>query len=332
MARIVLGIGTSHGPLLSTPAEQWDLRARADRENPSHHFRGRTYDFDSLLGERAPGFAGEIGLETRRERQARCQAALDALASRLGDSGAEALVLVGNDQRELFDEEITPALMVYRGSGIENIPYDAAHLGPGLAIAEKGNTPAGGAVYPGAPELADHITRTLSEEGFDPAQSSKLRRSQRQRHGIPHAYGFVYNRLLANRPPPSVPLVLNVHYPHNRPSAGRCLALGRALGLAIRRWGGCERVAVIASGGLSHFVIDEMLDRKVLAAMESGDEQALAALPEAWFQGGTAEIKNWLPVVSAVGAGDLQFHLVDYVPCYRSEAGTGNAMGFVYWR
>ena len=24
--------------------------------------------------------------------------------------------------------------------------------------------------------------------------------------------------------------------------------------------------------------------------------------------------------------------VVDYVPCYRSLAGTGNAMGFVYWR
>ena len=24
--------------------------------------------------------------------------------------------------------------------------------------------------------------------------------------------------------------------------------------------------------------------------------------------------------------------LVDYVPCYRTEAGTGNAMGFVYWQ
>ena len=24
--------------------------------------------------------------------------------------------------------------------------------------------------------------------------------------------------------------------------------------------------------------------------------------------------------------------LVDYVPCYRSEAGTGNAMGFAYWQ
>jgi hypothetical protein len=25
------------------------------------------------------------------------------------------------------------------------------------------------------------------------------------------------------------------------------------------------------------------------------------------------------------------FKLIDYVPCYRSIAGTGNAMGFGYW-
>lgn len=26
-----------------------------------------------------------------------------------------------------------------------------------------------------------------------------------------------------------------------------------------------------------------------------------------------------------------RYHQVDYVSCYCSEAGTGNAMGFVYW-
>jgi 3-O-methylgallate 3,4-dioxygenase len=25
-------------------------------------------------------------------------------------------------------------------------------------------------------------------------------------------------------------------------------------------------------------------------------------------------------------------HILDYVPCYRTEAGTGNAMAFVYWK
>jgi len=46
---------------------------------------------------------------------------------------------------------------------------------------------------------------------------------------------------------------------------------------------------------------------------------------------GTAEIKNWLPVIAAMNAEYRRFHKIDYVPCYRSEAGTGNAMAFVYW-
>ena len=67
MAEIVLGIGSSHGPLLSTPPEKWDLRAQADRENKRHWYRGKTYDYESLLKERAPGFAKEVAVEVRRE-------------------------------------------------------------------------------------------------------------------------------------------------------------------------------------------------------------------------------------------------------------------------
>jgi hypothetical protein len=87
----------------------------------------------------------------------------------------------------------------------------------------------------------------------------------------------------------------------------------------------------MASGGLSHFVVNEDLDRQVLKAMETGDEAALVAIPESYFKVGTAEIKNWYPLIAAMNAAGKTFHLVDYVPCYRSEAGTGCAMGFVYW-
>jgi len=51
MAEIVLGMGSSHGPLLSTPPEQWDLRAGADRANKNHWYRGKTYDYEALLKE-----------------------------------------------------------------------------------------------------------------------------------------------------------------------------------------------------------------------------------------------------------------------------------------
>src|SRR5215470_682148 len=74
----------------------------------------------------------------------------------------------------------------------------------------------------------------------------------------------------------------------------RRLALGHALQRAIRNWKGHTRIAVVASGGLTHFVIDEEFDQTVLAAMERGDEDALSRLPESYFRVGTAEIKNWL--------------------------------------
>ena len=66
--------------------------------------------------------------------------------------------------------------------------------------------------------------------------------------------------------------------------------------------------------------------------LASGDEAALLKLPENLFKVGTAEIKNWFPVIAAMNAAGRKYHQVDYVPCYRSEAGTGNAMCFAYWQ
>jgi len=209
-------------------------------------------------------------------------------------------------------------------------PFTRDEPSHGLAIAEHGNCPSSGAVYPGAPDLADHVIESLTNEDFDVAESSCLPRSV-HRPGIPHAYGFVYHRILGDTPPPGVPVIFNVHYPPNRPLGRRCLALGRALQRAIQSWNSNSRVAIIASGGLSHFVIDEALDERVFAAMDSGNEDVLARLPENLFRAGTAEIKNWLPVIAAMNGEGRRFHKVDYVPCYRSEAGTGNAMGFAYW-
>jgi aromatic ring-opening dioxygenase catalytic subunit (LigB family) len=329
MADIVLGIGSSHGPLLSTPPEQWDLRARADRENRNHWFRGRTYDYEGLLAARAPGFADEIGVEKRQDRFARCRAALAALGRKFNEVAPEAVVIVGNDQREFFNQGLTPSITVYRGSRITNVQHlheDA----PGLNIAEPANSPEQGATYPGATALADHILQCLSDEDFDLAQSDDTP-SGAPRGGIPHAYGFFYHTILEDRTPPSVPIILNVHFPYNTPKLHRCLALGRALYRAIRSFDGFERVALMASGGLTHFVIDEEFDQQVTAAMKDGDEDALARLPENYFKVGTAEIKNWYPVIAAANAAGLSYHQVDYVPCYRSEAGTGNAMCFAYW-
>jgi hypothetical protein len=329
MAEVVLGIGASHGPLLSTPPEQWDLRAKADRENKGHWFRGKTYDFESLLKARAPGFASEVTVDVRRERFMKCRQAMEVLGNKFNAVAPDAVVILGNDQREFFNPGLTPAITVYRGSQIKNVQHLHEDQ-PGLNIAEPGNSPEEGATYPGATALADHILDSLADENFDLAQSDDTP-SGAPRGGIPHAYGFLYHSILQDKTPPSVPIILNVHFPHNTPKLHRCLELGRALYRAITSFKGFGRVALMASGGLTHFVIDEDLDKTVITAMQKGDEDTLAKLPENVFKVGTAEIKNWYPVIAAMNAAGKTFHQVDYVPCYRSEAGTGNAMCFAYW-
>ena len=78
---------------------------------------------------------------------------------------------------------------------------------------------------------------------------------------------------------PAVPLFINTFYPPNQPSVRRCFALGNALVDAIASWDEDVRVAVIGSGGMSHFVVDEELDRGFLDAMKRKDADALMAIP-----------------------------------------------------
>ena len=190
---------------------------------------------------------------------------MERLTRKFQQVAPEAVVIVGNDQREFFTEELTPSITVYRGKDIRNVQQHHEESS-GLNIAEVGNAPEESATYPGAPELADHILRALGDDDFDLAQSSTTPQNA-IRHGIPHAFGFLYHSILGDTPPPSVPVILNVHYPHNQPKTARCLELGRALQRAIKSFTGYKRVAMMASGGLTHFVVDEDLDQKVMKAM-----------------------------------------------------------------
>src|SRR5579872_6320160 len=110
MAKIVYGFGSSHGPLLSTPPERWDLRAADDRKNPAHPFRGSTYSFADLVDIRRgeKDFEKEMSLEMRRERHGRNQRALDRLGQKLAEVDPDIVVVVGDDQHEWFLDDIQP--------------------------------------------------------------------------------------------------------------------------------------------------------------------------------------------------------------------------------
>ena len=50
------------------------------------------------------------------------------------------------------------------------------------------------------------------------------------------------------------------------------------------------------------------------------------------MRSGTSELRNWITVAGIAEQAGLVVDTVDYQPCYRTEAGTGNAMGFVTWK
>src|SRR5262249_16296475 len=194
-----------------------------------------------------------------------------------------------------------------------------------------GSSPRGTRTVVCEPKLGLHIIETLTREDFDVAHPRPLPAGAAGTHGIPHAYGFVYRRLMHDEVIPNVPVFINTFYPPNQPSLSRCYELGRALRRAIESWDSPKRVAIIASGGLTHFVIEEDLDQQVLKALPEDDMATLLNLPVDELESGTSEIRNWIALAGAVEGTGLKMQLLDYVPCYRSAAGTGNAMGFAQW-
>lgn len=335
MAQPVIAIGTSHGPQLVTDPADWPLRVIADKRN-RHFHRGTEYGFEELAALRADHrWSDEISPERWRQRQGKCLAALATLADRFDAARPDLAVIFGNDQAEIFTDENIPAFAVYIGAEIENIPKTpelVAKLPPGIAEAEDGYCPRELARYPGSPALGRHIVAALMAAEFDVAQMSRIPTGPRGSHTIPHAYGFVYRRIMRDKVVPNVPLFVNSYYEPNKPSVRRCIAFGREVARAVRSFPGDARVALIGSGGLTHFAIDEEFDRMVLAAMAAGDLARLERIPEAMFLSpGTGEIKNWLPLAAAAAELGMGMTVLDYVPCYRSEAGTGTAMGFAYW-
>jgi len=330
MAEIVLGIGTSHGPMLSTPPEKWDLRVPDDLRN-RHHYQGRTWTFDELVvARKGENLVAQITLEMWRARHAACRQAIDVLARVFGEVKPDLAVIVGNDQMEIFDENLIPAFSVLWGDEIVNSMYSAermARLPPGIPESVPGHIPPGGAVYPAVAGLGRHIIERVIADGFDVASMKRLPKNE-----TPHAFGFVYRQIMKDEVVPSVPVILNTFYPPNQPTVQRCYDFGKSVVRSIRSWDNPARVALIASGGLTHFVIDESVDRLFIEAMQARSIASIAALGEKIFQAGTSEMKNWIPVAGAMADLALPMTLVDYVPCYRSLAGTGNAMCFVYWR
>ncbi len=320
MAEITLGIGTSHSPMLSTPPEA--LAGLGDLD------RGRLAEFAGKARENAAWIGRELAPEVTRARHEATQAAIQQLRGVLAEEAPDALVVIGDDQDEWFSADNQPALCIYWGETVENLPPPIERVPPLRQLSYWGFYGDGtNRAFPVDAALGKYLVETLTREhDFDVAHVRV-----QPRHGpFGHAWNFVHQRIMGERVVPIVPVMLNTYYPPNQPTPRRCHQLGRAIRQAVEAWPSGKRVGIVASGGLSHFFVDEELDRHVLQILAKKDADALSALPSAKLESGNSEIRNW---ITAAGALEhLQMQLVDYVPSYRSEAGSGVGMAFAIWQ
>jgi hypothetical protein len=329
MADIVFGIGTSHSPLLNSPAEDYPKHAAIDASGRKLLDKnGKPCTYGELLEKADPSIAQQIEPKVLAERSARCTENIARLGSDLADAKLDALIIIGDDQHEQFFEDNMPAILVYWGETIANNPLHMDEDAPQFwrkarsQFHETEKT----RQYPVDSKLGLHLIEGLIDQGFDVSHSKKLSKE----HGEGHAFGFVHRRMMNDHVVPIVPIALNTYFPPNQPRPRRCYELGKAIRKAVQSGKASERVGILASGGLSHFTVDEELDHGVLDALKRKDGEALASLPVQKLNSGNSEIRNWIVVAGATGHLDNVWQ--EYIPCYRSAAGTGCGMGFALWK
>jgi 2,3-dihydroxyphenylpropionate 1,2-dioxygenase len=146
-------------------------------------------------------------------------------------------------RRRLEDADVTTAIVIgsnhFRGMWLDLMPTFTVGVGDVIGAGEHG-TPAG--PQSTDPAVAGALVTDLLERGFDPAQSATLTVD----HGITHAIQYAIPAGCA-----VVPIVINCFAPP-LPSPRRCADLGVAIGDIVRTHADGRRIAIVASGGLSH--------------------------------------------------------------------------------
>jgi 3-O-methylgallate 3,4-dioxygenase len=329
MASIVAGIGSSHSVMLMCNLEDWPHFVEVDQARAKSYFdkAGNPTNYEKLLAMAPKGLDEILRPEATRERFERCQAGLAKLREELGRIGPDVIVIIGDDQKEMFLEDNLPAFLVYWGKEIFNRPTTKIENWDWYTAARRRYYEPEPKAFPVAADLGEHLVSALMDENFDVAQSTRQPDSRGEGEG--HAFAFPRAKLMPNKCTPVVPVLINAYYPPNQPSPRRCYDFGQALARAIKSWPKSARVAVIGTGGLSHFCLDEDFDRALLAALQKKERQVITSVPPAKLKSGSGEIRNWIALAGAVDFLNLKWS--DYIPCYRSRAGTGTGIAFAIW-
>lgn len=320
MAKLVIGAGSSHGPSIQSTPQHWKKLADGDTRDPR-------FDYASLLAAARPGLDKEIAPDLQAARHQAGRAALERLTARLKEARPDVMIVVSNPHR-IRPAEPHPVFGVLRAPSFPVIKRNELPFDPDSRFVDedKRDRPKSVVDRAGHPELANHLIDHLIEGGFDVACADRLPDGA----VLDDAFTFTYDWLFGDLSIPMVPFMLSRDLP-NQATPRRCYELGKAIGRAVAAWPRDVRVGIVASGGLSHQIVDEELDQQVVRALQASDAETLCALSRARLNGapGTPEILNWIVVSAAMAPSPML--LESYLPCYRSVAGTGHGLAFGAW-
>jgi aromatic ring-opening dioxygenase catalytic subunit (LigB family) len=312
MGKLIAGMASSHAATLEDPTHWHDHRA---------HNRGIYAKRYGVMPPEQPQIARETP-EDLQTRYAHIREGLDALKKRLEALRPDALIVIGDDQNENFSEANLPQIAIFVGDGF---------------LARARNSRLEPLSYRSHPVLGEAILAECVDAGIDMASMRKFPDNTL----LAHAFGPILRTIDPEARLPVIPIFVNaIHVP--APSPQRCYFYGQTIGRAIEKCASVDRVAIYASGGMSHFTagypwrhyhgsythggISEDFDRRLMAQMRAGEGHRFAELTNDEIIGnGEIEFRSWITMLGAVG--DVRPEFLTYEPFYSAIMGT--AVG--YW-
>jgi aromatic ring-opening dioxygenase catalytic subunit (LigB family) len=220
--------------------------------------------------------------------------AMNELGKVLDETKPDAILIFGADHVETFSVSCIPTFAIVAGNrAIAKFAGREHNLPIHREMAE------------------DILNKLVVEKDFDMAYSEDAE--------LGHAFSIPFEYVVGKRDIPVIPFFTNTYVPPLA-TPKRCAALGQAVAEIVR--GRKERVAIIASGGMSHFPGTSKylhpefdFDRWLVSQFEIGNTDALLNMTGAQLdEVGNTELLNWAVMFGAIGkqAGEL----IDYIPTW----------------
>ena len=221
-------------------------------------------------------------------------AGMAELGKVLDETRPDVIIFFGSDHVETFSVTCVPTFAIIAGSrAIAKFAGREYNLPVHREMAE------------------DLLNKLVVDHSFDVAYSEDAE--------LGHAFAVPFEHVIGKRDIPVIPFFTNVYVPP-LPTPKRCAALGQAIAEIVKGRG--ERVAVIASGGMSHFpgttkyLSPEFdFDRWLVAQFEAGNANALLDMTGTQLdEVGNTEMLTWAMMFGAIGPQPGT--LIDYIPTW----------------